>query len=148
MCMIFGTLKFYCLARQVQGTMREPWGAGSFQRWLPHVSKHGLWEVVSKYLTPTDCCQPFCYCSLLASSPHARSLVSGAQTDFAIAMRGSGNLGLDGWILVWSRASSCFGWVVSDQNEPISPAEPSEAWPLLNPSTGPSIFGKLPCEHW
>ena len=39
------------------------------------------------------------------------------------------------------------GWVVWDQNEPISPAEPSEAWPLLNPSTGPSIFGKLPCEH-
>ena len=42
------------------------------------------------------------------------------------------------------------GWVVWDQNEPISPAKeggPWEAWPLLNPSTGPSIFGKLLCEH-
>lgn len=41
------------------------------------------------------------------------------------------------------RLALALGWVVWDQNETISPAEPSEAWPLLNPSTEPSIFGKL-----
>lgn len=62
-----------------------------------------------KHLTPIDCYKPFCYCPLLVSSPHTLSLVWGAQAKFAMGMRGSGNLGVDGWMLVWSRANSCFG---------------------------------------